>query len=545
MRKRLFVVLLLGLIFYVRFAFLITVMAEERTFGGFYEPLRVIAAKIDMNGKLHPVLIPSRNEEFLKKKRFGPIVFLIRTNLVEPHSIVKMKIGEKEFPFLYLPYIGPLTGIYIPKLYMKIFGRSIYSLRSFLLAIFLFFMFLYMGFAQRCDRENYFLISLYLITFPIFGMVFATPFFWNGPMIFTTTIILVQKMKRVVENSLIDSLSMVIILIASGFIIHSHLLAGGVIIFSIFLAFFSTGRNTSLKIKTSLLIFGALLFLLLILPYILSPITGIKGVIFRGKDSVREILLLPINSILYYLAGIFAGPSFVEIFIHDKIDISYLPVSIPSGIIMIFGFIGLFISRKNGKFEKFIFLTCLFYLVITLFGDIRSYHINYILPFIVLFIPDGLRKLGVLSEKGIKSVLVLGIFLNIVQLEMLRESVKNSSLSLSLHKEVADYLIKNKIKKIHNIAGMYDYVFISKEKIEVIDFIPFIGYNHPRERIYLSLLLSRGEVILLESYKRGGITTGVSLEEALDIARETGLKIKVLKKIPDEGKYQLGLARVE
>jgi hypothetical protein len=543
MRKRLFTLFLMGLIFYVRFAFLITVMAEERTAGGFYEPLRVVGAKIE-NNRFLPIIIPSENEIFSEEKRIFGLLFHIRKDIRDPHPFIKLKIVEKEFPFLYLPYTGVLPAIYIPKIYMKIFGTSLYSLRSGILVIFLLFLFVYTGFVQKLDRENYLLISIYLITFPIFGLIFATPFFANAPMIFIALIIILSQIKKVLKNSFIGSREAFLIFLGCGCILHFHLLAGGAIIFSLIFSFFLTERRISLKAKPGSLIAGAFIFILLVFPYIMTSPEEIKRLIFRGKHSVYEILLLPLYSTLYHLIGLFAGPSFTEIFLHDRIDIRYIPFSILSGIIMSFGFVGLF-TQEKGKFKNFLLFMCLFYLFITLFGDIRPYHINYVFPFIVPFIQDGLKRIRILSEKSIKYILTIGIFLNIIQIEMLRESIKNSSLSLSLHKEVADYLTKNRIKKIHNIAGMYDYVFISKERIEVIDFIPFIGYNHPRDRIYLSLLLSKGEVILLESYKRAGITTGVSLEEVIDIAKETGLRIRVLKKFPDKGKYELVLARVE
>lgn len=542
--KKLFIpsLFLLGFVFYFRYLFLITVMAEERTRGGFYEPLRLIGVKVD-EGKIHPIIVPSRNEEFLKEKRIGPITFLIRPYFLEAYPLIKMKVAEKEIPFLYLHYIGVLGPIYIPKLYMKVFGTSIYSLRSILLVFFLLFIILHTSFAKKFNKENHLFISICLITFPIFGMFFMTPYMGNGAVIFILTLILISQVKKVFEKSSIDSLEGLIILIASGFIIHFHLLAGGVIIFSIFLAFLLTERRISFKIKTLPLIFGVLVFLILVLPYAMAPIGEIKDIILKGKASIHKFPFLLIHSILHYIFGIFAFPSFLDSFIGKEFGTKYLLFSIPSGVIITFGFIGLFISRKKGKFEKFIFFTSVFYLIITLFADVRSYHINYILPFVALFIPNGLKRF--LSEKGIRRILLIGIFLNITQVEMLRKSMMNSSLSLSLHKGVADYLIKNKIRRIHNIAGMYDYVFISKERIEVIDFFPFIGHTRSKKKIFLSLLLSRGEVILLESYKRGSPTTGVSLEEVIEVAKEGGLRIRVLKRFPEEGKAELVLARVE
>jgi hypothetical protein len=169
-----------------------------------------------------------------------------------------------------------------------------------------------------------------------------------------------------------------------------------------------------------------------------------------------------------------------------------------------------------------------------------------VLPFIFLFIPYGLKRILGLSEKSIKAIFLIGIFLNICQLEMLRKNIIKSSLSLPLHKEVADYLIKNRINRINNFGGRYDYIFISDKKIEVRDFAPFFfGKGISAKTIGEALLLSKGEVILLEAFRRRGYTTGISVEVVNYIAEKMGMNVEVLKKFPEEGKYELALVKVE
>jgi hypothetical protein len=536
--KRFMVIIVIGLIFGIRYLFLMTVMAEERTIGGFYEPLKVVDINMDASG--NPFLL---YESFIKKK-IGPFELLTNSNEEDSYPKIKLKLGNKEYILLFADYVGPILQIYIPQIYMKIFGRSIYSIRSILFFIFLFFLFFYMKLLEKfhCDK---FPLFLFLLTFPLFWFEFLTTCFMSHPFIFTLEIIIIIKLKKVIEKGVLHSPDAFSLLVISALILHLHLLAGVTFLLSIILSFLIVKKDIPMKIKPLSIIGGCILFLILIGPFFLiSPVQLFKDVVLRG-GSLHRIFFLPKSAIIHYLAGIFAFPSFLEVFSGKGFGTKYLLFSIPSGLILSFGFLGIIPKKKDEKSKKLIFLISLFYLVITLFADVRSYHINYILPFISLFIPYGLKKIRFLSDKVIKYILIFGIFLNIIQIEMLRESIKNSSLSFSLHKEVAEYLIKNRINRINNFAGRTDFVFISKEKIEVRDFAPFFfskGISY--KKVFLSIIASKGEVILLERFRRSGYTTGISLEVVLDIAQETGLKVKVLKKFPDNN-YQLALVRIE
>jgi hypothetical protein len=531
MKKKMFIIFLTGLIFYVRYLFLITVMGEERVVVN--EPLRVVGAKIE-NGELKPVYIPSNEENF---KKIGPFEFLIRSGIKDPHPVVKVRFKNKEYPFLYLPYIGPLQALIIPKIWYKTAGTTLYSFRLLFLFTFLIFVYIY-------GVENSFQAAFFLLTFPIFGMTFATPFLWNQPVSFLIIVILIRRLKDIMNGNAKRWDSFLLPFLWS-FLLHIHLLANGALLFSMIMGFLLTKSTFRLKSGFPLFL-GILSSLIFLLPFVSAPFAGITEIIFRRVDRPHQLFLRPIYSIIYYIFSLFASPSYLEVFFHDRIAPEYLFLSIPSGCIMGLGFFGLASKFKKEKFEKFLFITVLTYFFITSFGDIRPYHINYVLPLVVPFIKDGFKKIKKgISENTLKTIFFFGIFLNFIQIEMMRDSINGSSFSLSLHRQVCNYLVKNRIKKIHNIAGTYSCVLISKEKIEMVDFLPLIGYDHPRDKIYISLLLSRGEVILLESYKRYGITTGISLEEVLYIAREAGLKINVLKKFPDEGRYELVLAKVE
>jgi hypothetical protein len=515
-------------------------MAEERTTGGFYEPLKVVDIKTNDFQKPVPLF-----ESYITKK-VGPFEILVNHSQIDSYPKVKVKLGNKEYVLLFASYVGSIPQIYIPKVYLKILGKNIYSLRSILAFLFIFFLFIYIKFLEKFHHDKSIFIAMLLITFPLFGMEFLTTSFINHPLMFSLEIILIMRVKKIINESICRPSDVFLIFLLSGFLLHFHLLAGGVLLISMSAAFLIVSRNISWKLNPFSLIGGFFLFFLLIAPFFfISSLSLLKEVIFRNRPF-SDVWILPINSMIYYLIGIFTFPSFFQLFLGKKFGTEYLLFSIPSGLILVSGFLGIIPQRGNEKFKKFIFITSLLYLILSIFADIRPYHINYILPLIGLYIPAGLQKLNFPSEKRIKHILTLGIFLNIFQIEMLRESINCSSFSLSLHREVAEYLIKNKIKKIHNFAGRYDYIFIQKEKIDVIDFSPFFFKNGITfEGLSLSLSASRGEIVLLESLRSAGFTTGINLEEVIYVANQIGLKINVLKKFPEKGKYELALVKVE
>ncbi len=532
--KRILFLLIAGVIFFTRYLFLITVMAEERTTGDFYEPLKIVDIKKDPSGKLIPLY-----EEF-KTKRIGPFELVVNSSEKDSYPKMKIEVGNKQYVVLFANYVGPILQVYIPGIYMKIFGKNIYPIRSILLIIFFFFLFFYIKFVEEFQKDKTLYLAMFLITFPIFSFEFLLTSFISHPVIFSLEILLVMRIKKNIENSFISSSDAFIILLIAGLILHLHLLAGGAVLISIIFSFLITKGNISLRVKLPSITGGIILFLILISPFFLISPSQIFKDIIRGQGPSKIFLF---SALIHYIVGVFAFPSFVEVFLGKEFGTKYLPLSIVSGLILSIGFVGM-IPERDEKFKKFVFLTSIFYLILTIFADVRSYHINYILPFIALFIPQGLKKF--LSEKTIKFVLIIGIFLNIIQIEMLRDSIKNSSLSLSLHKEVARYLAENRIKKIYNFAGRYDYIFIEDEKIEVIDLAPFFfGKGISYKTISDALQVSKGEVILVEKFRISGFTTGISLETVIDVAMKSGLRIRVFKKFPDRQNYELVLVGVE
>jgi hypothetical protein len=543
MKKALIFLVIAGGIFVSRYLFLITVIAEERTLGGFYEPLRVMDIKIDAYGKPIPLYM----EEFFIKKKIGGIEFIINPFPIQRDAYpkVKMRWKKKEYVLLFASYVGPLLQVYISRAYMNIFGKSIYLLRTMLIIFFLSFLLLYIKFTEKFFKDATLYISAFLITFPLFVMEFFSTCSMGHVFIFILEILLTIRVKRILAESSLNSSDLFLILLAFGFILHLHFVIGIMLLLSMVTATFLSSKNISFKVNFVSIFTGGLLFTILISPFFLgSPVELVKN--FVSRAPLYKVMLLPLNTVFQYIRGIFVFPSFFNLILGKEFGTEYLIFSIPSGFIIVSGFLGIILKRRDGKFEKFLFLTFLFYFILTLFVPILLRHINYMLPFIFLFIPYGLKRILGLSEKSIKAIFLIGIFLNICQLEMLRKNIIKSSLSLPLHKEVADYLIKNRINRINNFGGRYDYIFISDKKIEVRDFAPFFfGKGISAKTIGEALLLSKGEVILLEAFRRRGYTTGISLEVVNHIAKEMGMNVEVLKKFPEEGKYELALVKVE
>jgi hypothetical protein len=127
---------------------------------------------------------------------------------------------------------------------------------------------------------------------------------------------------------------------------------------------------------------------------------------------------------------------------------------------------------------------------------------------------------------------------------MLRKSVINSSFSFNLHKEVLKFLEENNIEEVYNFVGRIGYEFLSNGRIKTIDFHPYLSHRS-KEKLYLSLLMARGKVIMVEKFKRIGLSTGISPEEVMELARGYGLNIRVIKSFPSDRNPLITLMKVE
>jgi hypothetical protein len=538
-KRKILILLLAGTVFTWRFLFTITVMLEER----FVETEnQLVVTDLKVKGdKIVPVYLPP-----LKEIRIGSFTFLINSihsvNPFNPPSCpaVMVKSNKKEYFLCGLSYGALTVPYYLIKLYLFVFGKNIYSARSIFLITFLLFMFIYLKFNEKMSKNGE-LLSLYFITFPICGAAFAIPTFWNQVITFIIECLLIMKFKKILEERIVTSIDAFYLLFFSGFLLHVHLIIGGALLFSMIIAFLLVERKIFFRIKPIPLICGGFIFFIFLAPYVISPFTGIINILINlVKKPFYGIFLSSFLNFVYFIIAIFAPLVYIEL----PTGLKCIPFSIPSAIILVFGIIGLFWERKIGKFQRFLFITCIVYIFLFLSFSSRPYHITYVLLFFVPFISDGLKKIKIFSsEKIVKLLLLIAIFYNYVQLEVWRKFTIESSDSLPIHKEVASYLLKNNITRIHDLAGPYGYNLISRGKVEVIDFTPFIEKNYNTYGIYLSLLASKNEVVLLGSEK-AWFKKGISFEKATIIAQEKGLKLEVLKKFPSDEKPVLVLAKV-
>ncbi len=532
-KRKLLLLLISGIILTWRFLFVITILHEER-FAESNDPLRVIDVKRNGNE-----IIPLFSS--FKEIRIGRLSFLINTSYEMPYPAGILKIDKKEYIISAVPYSALIVNIYLGRTWLSIFGKNIYSERAYFLFTFLLFLLVYMKFIEKFIEKNKELLTIYLITFPIFGAPFALPPFYNQVVLFIMEIIFLMKLKKILEERTLNSIDAFYLLAFSGLFLHFHLIIGGIFLFSVIIAFLLTERKISLKIKVIPLIFSGFLFLLLIFPYIISPFTGMINFLFKSIHPKASLFLF--LNFIRIIMGVFAPLSYVR----PSLGIQFLPFSLPSGIILLFGLLGLFFERKRGKFEKLLFITSLLSLLFIqflLFYSPFPHHINYILLFFIPYIPYALKRIKIFSsDRAVKIILIFAIFYNYIQLEVWRKYVNESSDSLSLHRKVADYLIENDIKRINDLAGPHGYKLISNGMVEAVDWTYFIEKYPNRNAIYTALLALRNQIVLFGS-KKGWYKKGLSFEDAVKVADEIGLKIEVLKKFPSDEKYLLVLARV-
>lgn len=137
MKKEKVIVLLFtfgtGIIFFLRYLFILTTTFEERIAGGIHEPTRILYISYE-KGTLR-VFISPYNESTESQKTWG---FIFQDHIPQ----VKMEIKDRKFPFLFMWYIGPLY-IYIPRALIYILGENIYAVRLPLLLSFLMFVYIY------------------------------------------------------------------------------------------------------------------------------------------------------------------------------------------------------------------------------------------------------------------------------------------------------------------------------------------------------------------------------------------------------------------
>lgn len=530
-------------IFFFRYLFLVCVMDEERAAGELSEPNRVL----DINasgGKIQPYIVPKKED--LTTKKIGPITFVLQPDYFYPVYFVSgVKIKDSIYPLLFYKYTGPLY-IYIPRLFKKVFGENIYSVRTLAFLSFVLFMLVYLKFGKKYLDDTTFasLITLFVLSHPFFGIRFLVFSSWSNTVIFILYTLLLIKMKEFFNNSL-GKKEIFIFSIIGGLILHFHLLAGGALFASTIIAFFLTKGFSFKKISIFSILFSISPFLILIAPYATGiSLDDIMEFLSKGESiSMKKIMLMPFLPLILFMSFVFLPSFFLNMQVQGGFEPVYIFFSGFPGILISIGIIEIIRKRKETPFGRFSFLTLFIYLLFSLVPTyLQPYHFNYIFLIIPPFIFSFLYRMG-FSKKRINLIIILGICFNLVQCEMLRKSILNSSLSLPVQKEVLEYLEKNEINEVYNFMGRTGYELLSHGRIKTIDFHPYL--RHSTERIYLSLLLARGKVIIVERFKKMGYTTGISKEEVMEVARRMGLKAKILKSFPTDRNPLITLMKVE
>jgi hypothetical protein len=518
-------------------------MDEERATGGFYDPFRVLDIRI-VNKNVEGYVTPKVDD--LSFKHIGPFTFINQPNYFYPHYFVsRIKIGNREYPILFYKYTGPLY-IYIPRLFTTIFGKNIYIVRSLclislLLCILAYFRFLRISFYEK----EAFLLTAFLFTHPFFSTRFCTFSTWANTIVFIFSVLLLIRMKKIFENSCLQTKDIFIFFLLGGLILHFHLLAGGALFASMNIAFFLTRKELSFKnLKFPPIFFSILIFLFLILPFATGiSLKDILTFLSKGESlTLKKIILMPFLPIGLFIAFIFFPSFFIDMQIQGRFNFLYIFFSGLPGILIACSLYE--IIRKESNFDRFVFFTICFYFIFSTFSPyLQPYHFNYIFILIVPFIFSYLQR-SRLSKKLTTLVLTLSICLNVFQIEMLRKSVINSSFSFNLHKEVLKFLEENNIEEVYNFVGRIGYEFLSNGRIKTIDFHPYLSHRS-KEKLYLSLLMARGKVIMVEKFKRIGLSTGIGPEEVMELARGYGLNIRVIKSFPSDRNPLITLMKVE
>jgi len=514
-------------IFFWKYLFLFTVMVEERAAGWIYEPNDVLKI-FEENGEI------KYSGPSIERKEIGAFSFIFYRRI---YPFLKVQYKNHTLPLLFSPYVGPLY-IYIPSAFIKIFGKNIFSLRLPCLITFAVFLFLYIKFAEKIGGLKGGISSaFFLILLPVFSARFLSLGMWNNTCVFVLAIYLVNKIKDMIERPL-KSKDIFFLSIISGLMLHFHLLAGGTLFLSIFLSLLISAKIYKIPFQISSFWIGMsiFVFLLIILPF-LPMLLHMKMLFYiSGFGSRRNFFLAPLRALQMYTIGILLPSSFINLLIHGIIKKSAF-FSLPSGMLLVLAFYLIIIGRKQGVFESFIFHTVIIFIFLSAFASVGIHHINYFVIFLIPFLFSSLLKnVKSISEIWIKRFIFVSLILNFIQSILIREDIKNSSLSLSVHKEVVEYIEKNNIEKIYNLAGIYGFEFISKKKVEVLYFWDYLlNRPHPYHRIGSSLLLARGGVIMVEKFKRKSVlTTGIGIEEIYSVAERIGLNVKILKQFPEK-----------
>lgn len=527
-----------GIIFFIRYLFIVTTNFEERLTGGIHEPTRVQHISYEKD-TLYIFVAP--HNEYPENQRGW--IFIFQNSL--PH--VKIEIKDDKFPFLFTWFIGPLY-IYIPRALIFIFGENIYAVRLPLLLSFLMFVYIYTNFLVKIYGLRGILPSLFLILFSSFNMKFLMMNYWNATVVYTSFAIIVDRIYETFKRNVLPS-DILIISFFGGIMLHFHLLEGGLLFFSIIISRLICMKNeikNFIKANFLFVIAGFLIFIILVLPYaaLFLPLLKKDMPFGFGRGSLLGLFFhTPFKGLISYIKGLFFS-SFILGYIDGKANIGYLFFSLPVGFSLIFCLYFIIKNMMEDPFKRFGFLTILIFICLSAFSDVEFHHINSILLILTSFLLPSLNEIKAFSPQSRKRLIYLLVVFNFIQIELLRGDVINSTFSLFIHREVVKYAEEQNIKKIYDFAGRYSYTFISKKKIDVIDMWDYL-ISADQSRIALALIYARGNVIMVERFKSNYLTLGITPEMVYSVAERIGLSVKILKQFPNEKNPIIILMKVE
>jgi len=543
-----YIFIIIGILFFfvLRYLFVVGVIAEEGVAGGLYEPLMVYKIESSYRGS-KATIFPSH--EFYSSKKIGSVelITLKKNFLGFNYFPSKIKMGDEVYPILFYPYIGALY-IYIPKLFVMVFGENVYSIRSLCLVTFILFIVVYLKFVRKFhpDINKAFLITFFLITYPFFGMRFLSFSLWVDTVVFICIVLLLTRIKEILEKSFLTSKDILYLSSLGGLMLHFHLLVSGALFASIIIAFLLTKRfEISFKTLRLLPLIGSLLIFFLFVGAFITIYPLASFLLLKvGNIGIKKIILMPLIPFGFFISFIFLPSFSINLAIQGKFDLIYVPFSGLPGILIFLSILTIIKKIKEEKFIRFAFITIFIYFLFSIVPIyIRPYHFNYIFILIVPFIFVYLERVGI-SKRMTNIIILLSICFNMIQNEMLRNSIMNSSLSLSIQKDVIKYLEEQGIKEVNDFSGRHGFEFLSKGKIKSLDFYLYLS-SRSKERIAQSLMYAKGKVIMVENYKPFGLTTGISPEEVYSVAETIGLRVKILKKFPDDENPVITLMKVE
>ncbi len=538
-------IFVITIVYLWRYLFIYCVIDEERAVGGFYEPINVLSIKM-VNGNVEAYIAPK--EEDFSFKKIGPITLIFQPNYsYHNYFISRIKIGDNAYPILFYNYTGPLY-IYIPRIFLTLFGKSIYTVRSLCLITFVLCIVLYLRFLRILGKEEKeaFLLLLFLLTHPFFSSRFISLTMWANTAVFIFSILFLIKIKKI-ENFILPK-DLILFSLLGGLILHFHLLAGGALLASMVIAFLLTKRETiSFKrLGFFSILFSTLIFLLLILPF-LTGISFNDIILFLSKGrkiGIKKIILAPLLPFVLFIAFTFFPSFFIDMQARGRFDYIYIPFSSLSGLLIFLSIVEIIRNRRENSFQRFVFITIPLYFIFTMASPyLRPLHFDCIFILIAPYIFSYFIRIGA-SKKFIHGIVILSIFLNFVQIEMLRKSILNSYFSLKLQKDVLEFLERNGINEVYNFFSKTGFELLSGGRIKTIHFYPYL-LSPSEERLLLSLLYARGKVVMVEKFKRREFSTGISKEKVMDLAGRYGLKVKIIKNFPSDNNPIISLIKVE